>query len=321
MKVSVIVPMYNVQDYVGVCLESLAKQTLKDLEVILVNDGCTDDTPKIAQSYVEQYPDLFQLVSKENGGLSDARNFGIPYAKGEYIAFLDSDDYVEPTLYEKLLAKAEEGYDVVVTDIEYWYEKDKEKCWVMKGLRDWEAESIQKRAMLSPMFAWNKLYKASFFQGEKGYRYPVGTWYEDIPVTTMIFAHAANIGYVEECLMHYRQREGSIMRETSSRVGEIFGVMEMVRENFKKEGLYEEYQDELEYLHIEHLRLYGMYRFVRSDSWEELFDLSEQVMLRNFPMWRSNKYLKNLKFTEQLFLDYYSKGSAWIFNYRIKQGD
>ncbi|MBP3891882.1 MAG: glycosyltransferase [Solobacterium sp.] len=320
MKVSVIVPMYNVEAYVGACLDSLKAQTLQDMEVILVDDGCTDDTAKIAQSYVDQNPSLFTLFHKENGGLSDARNFGIPHAKGEYIAFLDSDDFVEPTFYEKMLQKIEEGHDIVVCDIEYWYE-EAEKRHVMKGLSSWPADTIQKKAMLSPMFAWNKLYKASYFQGEKGYRYPVGTWYEDIPVTTMLFARAKSIGYVEESLVHYRQREGSIMSEKSPRVKEIFGVMELVRKNFKEAGLYEEYYDELEYLHIEHLRLYGMFRFVRSDYWEECFDESEQVMLRNFPNWRGNKYLENLNFKNQLFLDYYSKGTAWIFNYRIKEGE
>ena len=94
MKVSVIVPMYNVQEYVAQCLDSLNAQTLKDMEVILVDDGCTDSTPEIAQTYVERNPERFVLLHKENGGLSDARNYGIPYAHGQYLSFLDSDDFV-----------------------------------------------------------------------------------------------------------------------------------------------------------------------------------------------------------------------------------
>lgn len=102
MQVSVIVPMYNVENYIKECLDSLVNQTLKDMEVIVVNDGSTDGGVEIVESYCKKYPDLIRLVHKENGGLSDARNYGIPYAKGKYIGFLDSDDYVESTMYEKM---------------------------------------------------------------------------------------------------------------------------------------------------------------------------------------------------------------------------
>ena len=101
MRLSVIVPMYNVEAYLPQCLESLAAQTLADMEVLLVDDGATDGTSKIAMDFAERHEN-FRYFRKENGGLSDARNYAIPYASGELIAFLDSDDWVEPTLYEKM---------------------------------------------------------------------------------------------------------------------------------------------------------------------------------------------------------------------------
>ena len=101
VKVSVIVPFYNVESYIGKCLESLVHQTLREMEIILVNDGSKDGSAEIAKQYVKEYPNQIKYVEKENGGLGDARNYGIPYAEGEYIAFLDSDDYVEPIIYEK----------------------------------------------------------------------------------------------------------------------------------------------------------------------------------------------------------------------------
>lgn len=320
MKVSVIVPMYNVQEYVAQCLDSLNAQTLKDMEVILVDDGCTDSTPEIAQTYVERNPERFVLLHKENGGLSDARNYGIPYAHGQYLSFLDSDDFVEPQLYEKLAAVMDEGNDAAVTDIEYWWQ-DPSKRYVMKGLSDWSAETVQKKAMLSPMYAWNKMYRASFFL-EDGYRYPKGTWYEDTPVTTRIFAHSANIGYLPECLIHYRQREGSIMSSnTDPRVKDIFNVMAMVREEFELDGLEETYHTELEYLHIEHLCLYGMFRFIRSPYLKELYQSSRAVMMTCYPHWHSNPYLKNLSTRNRIFLRFYSRGTAWAFNRVIRQGE
>lgn len=317
MKLSVIVPMYNVSAYVRECLDSLVCQTLQDMEVIMVDDGCTDDTPSIAQEYAN-YNMNFHLIHKKNGGLSDARNYGMKFAKGEYIGFLDSDDFVEPTLYEKMIKKAEEGNEIVVTDIEYYYAFHPEKCYVMKGLSTWETDSIQKKALLSPMFAWNKIYKASLFK-ENELLYPVGTWYEDIPVTTILFAKASHIGYLEECLMHYRQREDSIMSSVGSiRIKEIFNVMDLVRTTFEKYHLYEAYHDELEYLHIEHLRLYGMFRFIRSPYWNECYTESKKVMRKYFPHWKKNKYINNLSKKNRIFLKCYNKLTAWAFHAKIR---
>jgi len=94
-KLSVIVPVYNVEAYVEKCLRTLVEQTLEDIEIIVVNDGSTDNSKEIVQKLAKQFPEKIIYVEKENGGLSDARNYGMPYAKGEYIAFLDADDYVE----------------------------------------------------------------------------------------------------------------------------------------------------------------------------------------------------------------------------------
>ena len=106
-KVSVIVPVYNVEKYIEKCLESLVNQTLKDIEIIIVNDGSKDKSEKIINKFLSKYKNIV-YVEKQNGGLSDARNYGMKYAKGEYIAFLDSDDYVDTTIYEKMYNKAKE---------------------------------------------------------------------------------------------------------------------------------------------------------------------------------------------------------------------
>ncbi len=317
MEVSVIVPMYNVEAYIRQCLDSLVNQTLKDMEVIVVDDGCTDNCVSIVNEYVNKYPDLIKLVHKENGGLSDARNYGIQFASGKYIGFLDSDDYVEDTMYEYMSLKLDEGHDIVVCDIEYFYENGS-SSWILKGLTDFNIKDISKRALLSPMFAWNKLYRAKYFK-EENYRYPLNTWYEDLPVTTLMFAKTKKIGYISEPLVHYRQREGSIMSNTKSlRLYEIFNVLEMIRENFKKENLYEEYKDEIEYLHIEHLRLYGMFRFIRSSILKDLYKKTDECMNLHFKNWKQNKYINNLSYKNRLFLNYFNLQTSFIFKLFIK---
>ena len=116
-SLSVIVPFYNVENYIEKCLETLVNQTLQDIEIILVNDGSQDKSVDIVKKYLNKYPDKITYLEKENGGLSDARNYALPYAKGEYIAFLDSDDYVEKTMYKDMyeLAKKENS-DMVECD-------------------------------------------------------------------------------------------------------------------------------------------------------------------------------------------------------------
>ena len=106
-KISVIVPVYNVEAYLPKCVSSLVKQTFTDFEVILVNDGSTDSSAKLCENYADQYPSLIKSYTKPNGGLSDARNFGMQYATGQYIMFLDSDDYLAPHALTNMYALTE----------------------------------------------------------------------------------------------------------------------------------------------------------------------------------------------------------------------
>ena len=121
-KVSVIVPVYNVEKYIEKCANSLINQTLSDIEIIFVNDGSTDGSIQIIEQYENNFKEKVKCVSKDNGGLSSARNYGIPYATGEYIAFLDSDDYVELDMYETMYNKAkEDDFDMVECDFIWEY--------------------------------------------------------------------------------------------------------------------------------------------------------------------------------------------------------
>ena len=126
VKVSIIVPFYNVEKYIEKCLTSLVNQTLEEIEIILVNDGSKDESIKVAKDFEQKYPAKIRYYEKPNGGLGDARNFGIKFAKGEYIAFLDSDDYVEPTMYEEMYEMAiKEKSDMVECD--FWWEYPNKK--------------------------------------------------------------------------------------------------------------------------------------------------------------------------------------------------
>ena len=156
-KVSVIVPFYNSEKYLKRCLDSLVRQTLKDIEIIMVNDGSTDNGPDIVKSYMSD--DRIRIIDKENGGQASARNLGLTVASGDYIIFIDSDDYVESDLCEKLYDAILKGFDIVVSD---YYMVDGNEKKYNKISSCLEGEISLRDYLLTTVCPWNKIYKKSF---------------------------------------------------------------------------------------------------------------------------------------------------------------
>ena len=185
IKVSVIVPIYNVEEYLEKCLNSLVIQTLKDIEVLMVNDGSTDSSGEIAAEYADKYEN-FHLLTKPNGGLGQARNYAVPLVKGEYIAFVDSDDFVSRYTYEKLYNMSENGkHDIITGNVRRFNSKK----YYNSGLHakvfkeTIKSTHITKNPeLIYDTTAWNKLFKTEFWR-ENNFKFPEGVLYEDIPVT------------------------------------------------------------------------------------------------------------------------------------------
>ena len=151
VKVSVIVPVYNVEKYIRKCLDSLVNQTLEDIEIIVVNDGSKDSSIDILKEYAEKHNNI-KVYEKENGGLSDARNYGLQFATGKYIAFLDSDDYVDVNLYKRMYEKAKaEDSDMVECNF-YWVYDNKTKKDIGQKYKG-KKQMFEKARVV----AWNKL--------------------------------------------------------------------------------------------------------------------------------------------------------------------
>lgn len=318
LSVSVIVPVYNVEKYLDQCLSSLVNQTLESIEIIVVNDGTQDNSQSIIDQYVKQYPNKVISLIKENGGLGDARNYGIPYAKGEYIGFVDSDDVVHLQMYEKMFNQAKaENSDLVLCDLEYFYEHSSEKM-VKQGLVQFDNIDISKSVFLSPLFAWNKLYRRSLFIESK-LNYPIRLWYEDIPVTVPFFTLAKKISYVNETLIYYRQRSTSIMGSVDNpKVNDIFEIMDLCLNYFRDHQLLDSYYDELEFLYIEHLMLNGGFRFLLSHKYTDYLAFSIDTLNRNFPEWRHNKYLFTLPKRYQLYIKHMHSFMIIPFSFYLK---
>lgn len=310
---SIIVPVYNVQKYLSKNLESLIHQSCGNYEIIAVNDGSTDESLDILLEYQKKCPFL-KVITQENGGISAARNKGIEEAQGDYIGFIDSDDFVSEKFVEKMIEKAQEAQsDMVVCDIEFYWNENDSRNYVMKGLNEKHKHIPDgRRGILSPLFAWNKIYRKDFFL-KQNVLFQLKTWYEDLEVVTYMFAQAKTISYVDEVLIYYRQRENSIMSTRSVRCTEIFNVLKRIYNRFSEHHLLKEYYDEICYLFIENLLLYGQYRFLALDNFKELNQKSRSMMKKYFSDYQRNPYLKELSLKNRVFVQFNNSLTCSVF--------
>ncbi len=242
---TVIVPVYNMKNYIRRCLNSLVNQSLRDFEVIVVNDGSTDKSKDIIMEYVEKYPKVFKYLEKRNGGLSSARNYGLKFANGKYIAFLDSDDYIEKNMYKEMMNIAlKENSDMVECDFIWEYENGKTRLDKRKKYKN------KKDMMKKPrVVAWNKLIRREIIEKKK-IRFPEGKIYEDIEFFFKLLPYLNKISYIPKPFIHYVQRKDSISNSQNKNVEYIFDILNNINNYYRKNGIYDEYKKELKYMRM-----------------------------------------------------------------------
>ena len=209
---SVIVPIYKVEDYLPKCVESIRNQTHSNLEIILVDDGSPDGCGAICDEFAQK-DSRIRVIHKENGGLSDARNAGIEMAKGDYLAFVDSDDWLEPDAFDAMLALAKK-YDAKMVCAGR-YNEDGATGTQSKGLCPEKEEFVPGKELVRRIFrwdhldsaAWDKLYARELF---REIRYPFGRVVEDVPTTYRIALLAGSAVLLPKRIYHYLHRENSI---------------------------------------------------------------------------------------------------------------
>jgi len=211
--VSIIVPVYNVEKYLRQCLDTITGQSFQDIEILIVNDGSTDDSLKIIKEY-ELNDKRVKILDKENGGLSSARNSALDIARGDYIAFIDSDDWVDLSMIEVLYKKAlDSGADVVLYDC-YAYHEDTDilvECWASVYVKNKEYTNLlDRKDLLVPCLSWLKLYKKSFLN-KYNLRFLEGVILEDTLWNLKVISLASKVISIKQKLYFYRQRRTSIM--------------------------------------------------------------------------------------------------------------
>lgn len=233
-KISVIIPIFNSEIYLKKCLDSVLNQTLNEIEIILIDDGSTDSSLQIIKQYAKKYTNI-KYKTKINEGQAIARNLGIKMASGEFITFVDSDDYIELNMLEKLynIAKLENS-DIVLCDyIEEYGDKNIEK----KSLYI-DSDNINKSYILCVAGPCSKIIKTDLFKNNN-IKFLENNIYEDLAIIPSLALYSKNISYCEEILYHYIIRQNSTMQQTeyNNKLESIFNVMDFLYQQFNRKRL------------------------------------------------------------------------------------
>lgn len=289
MNVSVIVPVYNVEKYLSKCLDSLVSQTLQNIEIIVVNDGSPDQSQAIIDTYCEKYNYVKSFI-KENGGLSDARNFGLQKATGEYVAFVDSDDYVDCSMYKEMYEKAKENdFDIVVCDFEELYEDH-----IVSGTSRIKEDILNKAQVKMAMCdiypsAWNKLYKRTLFTH---LQFKKNVWFEDVELLYRLLPSVNSIGVVHRPFYKYMQRAGSISKSVDMRIYHCVENWDGIVQYYQENHFYDNYYKELEYNYVRYLYatfVKAAWKFDK-ENYQKAVTLAMQRVKTQFPTYRRNSY-------------------------------
>lgn len=319
VKISVIVPVYNVEQYLRTCFDSLVVQTFRDFEVIVVNDGTKDQSQIIIDDYVAK--DLrFKSYIKENGGLSDARNYGIAKASGEYFFFLDSDDslveHALEFLYQKAIISESDlvicGYHELkatgIYDVIYPHE-----------LTAVSLKSHPEILNILPHCAWNKLYHKELFET---IRFPKGLYFEDSGTSPLIYLKAKRISYLPLPLVNYLvDRPGNITTTVSPKILDVIDNLEIVNQFYIQEHVFKEY--------YKALRLFNI-RLIYDNLWKlkytkekafikKMFDRCFAHLDVYFKDWRKDSYFKSHSLKE--FIRNVIRRNKYLYELRLKKGE
>lgn len=303
--ISLVVPIYKVEKYLKRCIESILNQTYKNLEIILVDDGSPDNCGKMCDEYAKK-DERIVVIHKENGGLSSARNAGLERAKGKYVLFVDSDDFLVENGVEIVSKKAlEKEYDLICFN--YYNYLENGISYEMDNVSKYADIEYDKKFMLSQLTAWSRAYKISFLK-QNNLLFKEKIIYEDLAFVPSLINYTKNIGYVNEFLYYYTIRENSIMTSKVFNINrdDKFIALETLEKTFEINKSFEKYKKEIEYIHIKHLlvayssELLKYQRKIYVSRIKKAFE----IMNEKYPSWEKNEYYKNEKKSTKIFLGF-----------------
>ena len=284
MKLSVIIPVYNTEKYIEKCLNSIVNQTMEDLEIIIVNDGSTDNSQEIINEYTKKYPNLIKSFIKENGGQGSARNYGLNYAKGKYISFVDSDDWLDLELLENMYNNAEkEQSDIVICDMVDYYEDGSK--------RKFNCTKYDLIYSVTPS-ACNKIFKKEII---RDIRFLSKLWYEDFNFTTKILLNNPKISTIDNLYYNCHARKVSTMNNNNSLKNlDMIAVIEDLIEYAKNNNLYDE--NIFKYLIFDHILITTINRveFQKNKEKKNVIKKLRKYCKLNLKKYKKQKFYKSI---------------------------
>lgn len=314
MRLSILVPVYNREGTLRRCVESLLRQDLEEYEIILVDDGSTDASRRILEDYRRRYPEKVKLIFQENQGVAGARNAGLEAACGEYVTWVDSDDWLKENCLGMLWRKVKRsGWDVLLFD--GWEDSEDREERPYSALEAvlparQEGALTKEEFLLTRPCPWNKWMRRSLWEAEEGreaLRFPKGIIYEDLATIPLLALRALKIGYTPQKVYHYEQSAASIMRQTGyqEKMDCIFSAAERLRSELEKT-----FPAEVEYLWWLHLLLLGGMRYLQCGR-EDLASKTADAMQAAFPCWQENEYVRRMPLHVRWKADWLYREKFW----------
>ncbi len=295
-KISVIVPVYNVEKYLSASLDSILAQDYENFEIVIVDDGATDGSPSICDDYAEKYPEKIKVVHQQNKGLGGARNTGIEHAEGEYLSFIDSDDTITTDMLSDMMQEIlNTGADIAVCGVKYVYASGVEQPQSETRFPLHELVKFEENELIASIMpsACNKLFKKTLFT-ETGIRFPNKVWFEDLRTTTKLLPYSAGMVFTDKLHYLYLQRAESIIHHPNlDRNVEIIDAMNDVLDFYRENGWFDKYVSVLEYMTAQHVFWDSSARMLHSTRKHKLLPEFKRYTLELFPTAFENLYFKD----------------------------
>lgn len=308
-KVSVIVPVYNVEKYLSKCIDSLVNQTLEDIQIIVVNDGSLDGSQQIIDHFVGKFPEKIKAFQKENGGLSDARNFGLERVTGEFIGFVDSDDYVNHSMFEEMYALAQKhSAEMVICNLQKVDETGKitQKLTQIPNMPE-KIDLENHFSVFSDLsyFACNKIFRKDLFLDK---RFKKGVHFEDIQLIPQLLLKCTTIAQTQNYHYQYLERTDSITKTHTEKGLDILKAADDVEQEFK----YSKYASKITDLKNFQI-LEGVYTFLAY-----LAFVKDEQTYRKMSS-ELKKYVKNKQISKTEILRYRRFGRNYLLSLPLKK--
>lgn len=325
LKLSIVIPVYNVEKYLAKCLDSVIYPELEGYEIVVVNDGSTDSSLSVAEDYARRFPGLIRVISTENGGLGAARNVGLEAARGEFLLFLDSDDLLCEGALPEIMEKLKEDFDICIYGILSVTEEgvildDIPRC----GREGPLSLADYPRLLLCPPSACNKLCRRSLFM-DSGLRFPSRVWYEDMRTMPKLYLLTDRISATDKQWYIYVQRSGSITRSADmGRNLEIIEALDDLSGYYRARGKFDEYRNEFEYSAFYNEFLTAVVRVCLSEPANPVADRLREDFLSKYPDFLKNPYVREMPFKYRLLTRlillrrYKAVGFIMSLNERVK---